>query len=101
MKNIIIKLEKTYYTKGFFNIKVKYDNLFGENNSKIKIQLGEDGELIEGIINRTANNNKTPRIMAGIKYTKWVQDNFNEGENFQLQIKNGGLIVLEKLNQPI
>ncbi len=46
MKNIIIRLGEAYYNQGFFNIRVGESKLFGEDNTKIKIELGKDSNRI-------------------------------------------------------
>ena len=40
--NFEIKLSKTYYNKGFFNVGIKYSNFFANHNSMIEIHLGKD-----------------------------------------------------------
>jgi hypothetical protein len=72
-----IQLGKAYYKQGFFNVGVQYSELFGADKSAIEIQLGSSaGIVILGYINRTANNNGTPRIMGGKDLRDWIQNNF-------------------------
>ena len=69
--------------------------------SKIKIQLGENPlNFCVGKINRTANANKTPRIFAGKEYKKWIQENFERGELFHVEVIEKNLIKLTKKRTP-
>lgn len=92
-----IVIGKAYYYDGFFNVRVKYSELFGHDLTKIRIQLGENtNNLIEGYVNRTANRNGTPRIMAGKEYKHWIQKNFKQGDIFKVMIIKQDFIKLLK-----
>lgn len=94
---IIVTIGQAYYNDGFFNIRKRYSELFGSDLSKIKIQLGDNNtDIIEGYVNRTANSNGTPRIMAGKNYTEWIQNNFNQGDIFKIEMINSHYIILKK-----
>lgn len=100
-KKFVVVLGKKYFNDGFFNVRVKHSNLFGEDLSKIKIQLGENPlNYCIGKINRTANNNNTPRIFAGKEYKKWIQENFERGELFHVEVIDKDLIKLTKKRTP-
>jgi hypothetical protein len=95
VEGFTILLGRAYYKSGFFNIKQKYSDLFGVDNDKISIQLGEKSEdIIEGYINRSANPNKAPRIMGGISLTNWIKDNFEEGDNMKISVLSPNSIQL-------
>ncbi len=72
-KTFEITLWKTYYNKGFFNVSIKYSDNFGADKAVIKIQLGNSSNVLQGKINRTANNNGTPRIICGRQLSDWIQ----------------------------
>jgi len=97
-EEIIVRIGEAYYNQRFFNIRKKHSELFAKNHLEpIKIQLGENNEkYIIGKINRTANSNGTPRIMAGIEYKNWVQKNFKMGDIFKVEIIENDLIKLKK-----
>lgn len=96
--SFLVTLGKKYYEDGFFNVKVKYSDQFGEDLSNIKIQLGDDqNNYTIGKINRTANSNETPRIFAGPLYKKWIQENFNRGDIFRVEIINKEFIKLSQV----
>ena len=99
--NFVVALGKKYYNDGFFNVRVKHSEFFGEHLSKIKIQLGENSsDYCIGKINRTANTNGTPRIFAGTEYKKWVQENFERGDLFHVKIIESDFIKLTKKRTP-
>ena len=71
-----------YMNQGFVNIRQRYSEYFGEDNSEIKVYLGswESKSLINSAqnncyINRRANPNGTPRIMMGAIFTRWMAEN--------------------------
>ena len=97
----VVALGEKYFNDGFFNIRVKHSNLFGEDLSKVKIQLGDNAlNYCIGKINRTANTNQTPRIFAGKKYKNWIQENFKRGELFNVEVIEKDLIKLTKKRMP-
>lgn len=73
-----LTLWSAYYNNGFFNVRKSYSDKFGKDRESITIQLGSSPEdMITGIINRTANNNDTPRILGHKPLKSWIQNNFN------------------------
>lgn len=96
--SFIVTLGKKYYEDGFFNVRVRYSEQFGEDSSKIKIQLGENPKNFTiGKINRTANTNATPRIFAGSLYKKWVQAHFMRGDIFRVEVIKKDFIKLSQV----
>ncbi len=97
-EEIIVKIGEAYYNQRFFNIRKRHSELFAKNHLEpIKIQLGENiEEIIIGKINRTANSNGTPRIMAGTEYKNWIQKNFKMGDLFKVEFIEKDLIKLKK-----
>lgn len=92
--NII--LQPTYYNQGFFNVSVLYSANFGAHNSPISIRLGNNPNpvVIQAHINRTANNNGSPRIMGGVDLARWFQANFNVMSVLTIQIVNVNSIII-------
>lgn len=92
LKNLIIDtfevtLGQAYYNQGFFNIRVRHSDKIGADNEKIIVQLGDNPKnVIKGYINRTANCNKTPRIMCGKLYTEWIKNNFKQKDTLTVDI---------------
>ena len=92
----IVNIGFAYYNSGFFNVRKKYSEKFGEHRTPIKVQLGEEKSIIEGYVNRTANTNKTPRIMLGKSYTNWMKENFKEGDVMKVKIINSNTLILTR-----
>jgi hypothetical protein len=95
---IEVHINYAYYNQGFFNIKKQFSDLFGENKSSIRIQLGNKPEnIIQGYVNRTANGKHGyPRIMAGKYYKYWIQENFKEGDILKIRMTEKDYIILTK-----
>lgn len=73
--SLSLVLHKTYYKNGFFNIPIKHSHHFGNDGERIEIFLDDDTTTVLGTINRTANNNQTPRIMGLKLLARWFQAN--------------------------
>ena len=85
MSTFRLRLEKTYYEKGFFNVTVDHDSpRFKEG--PITLFLVNTGESLEGRVDLKANPNGTPRIMGGAKLRGWFQANFKVGDVVQLEV---------------
>ncbi|WP_300356470.1 hypothetical protein [Fusobacterium sp.] len=72
----IFILGKSYYDRGFFNLKTSYSHLVGEDKTDIQIVLeGKEKYTISGKINRTANTSKAARIIGNKALKIWFQEN--------------------------
>ena len=96
-----IKLGKTYYHQGFFNISKQNSDKFSSDKTTIELQLGDNPKnIIKGYINRTANRNATPRIMV-LKpfkepFKEWIHKNYNLNDILKVDILSN---VKIKLNE--
>jgi hypothetical protein len=82
-----VTLGQAYYNQGFFNIRQQFSELIGTDKSTIEIQLGSNTDkVIQGYINRTANNNGTPRIMGGTELRNWIKKNFKQNDTIKIDI---------------
>ena len=96
--SFVVLLGKKYYEDGFFNVRVRYSEQFGDDLSQIKIQLGDNpNNYTIGKINRTANSNATPRIFAGALYRTWVKTYFNRGDIFRVDVIEKDFIKLSQV----
>jgi hypothetical protein len=66
-------LQPTYYRTGFFNVGVAAQALLGSNGDTIELFLPGAPQPLLGKINRTANDNGTPRVMGGTGLRDWFQ----------------------------
>lgn len=82
-----ITLGATYYRGNFFNVGVHRAHYFGPDRSIVTIEIPGLG-TIHGNVNRTANTNRTPRIMIPVNtgYLPWLQENFNENEMMWIEV---------------
>lgn len=84
MNNIIceVKLHKSYYGKGFFNIRKQFSRfLVYEDRFEITVLLGEKStNEITGVVDRTANNTGAPRVRIGKEFSLWSVSNFHLGD---------------------
>lgn len=79
-------LRKTYYDQGFFNVGVNFESLFADDGAPIEIRLGAGEQFVNGYVNRSANTNKTPRIMGGQELRNWFQRNFKINGPVQVDV---------------
>jgi hypothetical protein len=66
-------LQPTYHRTGFFNVGVSAQAMIGADGETIEIYAADSEEPLLGKINRTANQNSTPRIMGGTGLRDWFQ----------------------------
>lgn len=91
-----LKLQKTYFNQGFFNVIVDYDRYVRKSNGPIRIRLGHSGIEIDGKINRTVNNNGTARVLGGVSLRNWFQNNFEPMDTVSVDLSSQDVIVLDK-----
>jgi hypothetical protein len=83
-----LTLEKTYYGKGFFNVKVGFDPFVRQTEGPVELRLGRTGVVVQGKIDRRANQNGTARIMGGAKLRDWFQANFRQGDTVNIDLRS-------------
>ena len=91
-----LKLQKTYYDKGFFNLGVEVDRFVSRGNGPVTIRLGDSQAEIRGMVNRQANLNGTPRIMGGPELRNWLQKNFRELEVVDVLVLSPDLLWIKR-----
>ena len=97
-ENIIkLNLSKSYYSKGFFNIKKEHSDYFGADKNRIEIYLGRKKQkCVKGYIDRTSNSNNSPRIHGGKELKEWLQNNFDQGSEIKIGIISKYSIIIFK-----
>src|SRR5688572_4508197 len=93
-------LERTYFTKGFFNVKVDHDRFIRRTEGHIAIQLGVGGKVLAGKVDRKANLNGTARIYGRSALRDWFQANFSERDIVNVEIVGPEHIVLSRPSAP-
>lgn len=91
-----VKLGKAYWDQGFFNVRVKDDELFGNDNKPLNIFLGDEPRAIVGYVNRRANPNGTPRIMAPVAMKEWMRRSAKLGGTILVDVFVDGDIRVRK-----
>jgi hypothetical protein len=76
--SFVLVVQKTYFNQGFFNVGIADSDRFGGDGAKIELFCGNAEAPILGTINRTANSNKTPRIMGGTGLRDWFHHEMRE-----------------------
>lgn len=92
----IFILGKSYYERGFFNLKTSYSHLVGEDKTDIQIILeGPEKLVIPGKINRTANTSKAARIIGNKALKMWFQENAKINSELRITFISKKKIKLE------
>ena len=78
-----LKLWKTYYKQGFFNIPREFDHMVGDEGPMTLTILG--GGQIGADVNRSANGNGTARIMGRTALRDWFQRTYSEGDTVPIR----------------
>ena len=91
-----LKLQQTYFKQGFFNVVVDYDRYVRKAEGPVRLQLGRNGTVIDGNINRSVNNDGAARILGGVPLRHWFQTNFEPMDTVAVDLNSTDLIVLEK-----
>jgi len=81
-----VKLGVAYYNQGFINIPVKYNDEIGADGEEIEFFVNNYDRPITGYINRTANKNRTPRLMGGKELKEKIMENFVQGQSIEVVI---------------
>jgi hypothetical protein len=87
-------LYHTYYDQGFFNITVDFDRFVRTQEGPVLLRLGLSGPEIQGMINRRANQNGTPRIIGYTKLRDWFQNNYEPMGIVTVDLSSQDTIVL-------
>lgn len=92
----IFILGKSYYERGFFNLKTSYSHLVGEDKADIQILLGgKENLVIPGKINRTANSSNVARIIGNKPLKMWFQENAEINSELRITFISKKKIKLE------
>lgn len=95
-ESYIFILGKSYYERGFFNLKTSYSHLVGEDKSEIQIILeGKEKYTIPGKINRTANVSKAARIIGNKPLRMWFEENAEINSELRITFISKKKIKLE------
>ena len=96
MTTFPLKLQKTYFKEGYFNVPVDYDRYVRNSDGPVRLRLGRNGPEIEATVKRSANQNGTARIYGRTALRDWFQMNFEPLQTVNVDLSSQDVIVLDK-----
>ena len=75
----LLRLEKTYYKYGYFNVRVSHDHLLRQDEGPVSLLLNCGREL-PAYVHRTANSNGTGRVRGSAALRDWFQEHYRHGD---------------------
>jgi hypothetical protein len=96
-----LRLEQTYWSKGFFNIPVDFERFLSHDDGPVDIFLGSGSVAALGRMTRSANRNATPRVFGNKPLQEFFQSHFNVGDCVYVEllsphsVRIGGQVNLE------
>jgi hypothetical protein len=75
-----LRLEQTYWSKGFFNVPVDFERFLSHDDGPVDIFLGDAVEPVSGRMSRNANRNATPRVFGNKPLLDFFQSHFKVGD---------------------
>ena len=89
-----LRLEKTYYDKGHFNITRDFYHLVRSDEGPVTLQLRGDRGSIEGRVDRRSQGNRTARVIGGAHLRDWFQRNYVMGDMVPVTFYSPSLLVI-------
>ncbi|MDP0488766.1 MAG: hypothetical protein Q7K48_02400 [Fusobacterium sp. JB021] len=93
----IFVITKSYYERGFFNVKTSHSHLVSGDKVPINIILGPKKTIV-GRISRTANATKVARIIGNKPLRLWLEKNSGINKELKITFINKKKIKLEALD---
>lgn len=94
-KQFTFNMTDTYWRRGFFNVPVVSSQDFGKDGENIKILLRDGVSSMTGMINRTANQSGSPRIMGGVELRQYFQLNYTIGDVVPFELITQNIMKLK------
>lgn len=90
-----VRLGRTYYERGFFNVPVTYSKLFGSHRATVELYCGAERAHVRAILDRKANQQSgTPRIYGNSELASWLQRYFQLDEMLKVTVLSPTTAVL-------
>jgi len=90
-----VRLGKTYYERGFFNVPVVFSELFGSHGATVDLYCGTERAVVRAILDRKANQQSgTPRIYGKIELGYWFQRRFKLDDVLKVTVLSPTAAVL-------
>ena len=85
MPSFQLRLENTYWSKGFFNVGVDNQKWVTETEGPYQLFLGDQTVPITGRVSRSANQNATPRIYGNKPLADFFQSGYQPGSHVEVE----------------
>lgn len=86
MADFTIRLEQSYWTKGFFNVGVDFERYFTSRDGAFEIYLEDASTPVVGRISRSVNQNATPRIYGNKALATFFQERFRVSDLVRVEV---------------
>jgi hypothetical protein len=86
MASFQLRLEKTYWSKGFFNVGVDHQRFVTMREGPLDIFLGDSPQpIVGGRVSRSANRNGTPRIYGNKALQVFFQQHWRIADTVEVE----------------
>lgn len=86
MASFELRLEKTYWSKGSFNVGVDHQRFVTMQEGPVDIFLGDSPQpIVGGRVSRSANRNGTPRIYGNKAMQVFFQRHWRIGDTVEVE----------------
>lgn len=90
-----VRLGKTYYERGFFNVAIAFSKLFGSHGATVELHCGDERACVHAILDRKANQQSgTPRIYGKSQLAYWFQRRFQFNDTLNVTVVSPTAAVL-------
>lgn len=86
MARFRLRLENTYWSKGFFNVGVDFQRFVTMTEGPLDLYLGNAAQPVIGRVSRSANRNATPRIYGNKALIEFFLAHHKPGALVQVEI---------------
>ncbi len=76
-----LRLEDTYWSKGFFNVPVDFERFLSRDDGPVDIYLGDAATPTAGRMSRSAQQNATPRVFGNKLLRDFFQTHYKRGDS--------------------
>ncbi len=98
MASFDLRLENSYWSRGFFNVGVDFERFLTQDDGPVDIYLENETEPLSGRITRSANKNATPRIYGNKPLADWFQDSCRLGSFVKVEILSPAAIRIRNVS---
>lgn len=90
-----VRLGKTYYERGFFNVPVAFSRQFGAHGASVELHCGDERVRLHAVLDRKANQQSgTPRLYGKSELAYWFQRRFQLDDLLKVTVLGPTSLVL-------